>query len=291
MNCFDISSLEGELKYRLTNDMLFHIVMMESNKCLVSLLSSLLSVSVEEITDVTILNPIDYYTCVDAKNIILDIKLEMNHTSITDIEMQVSKENYWANRTLFYSGRLIADQNPGKNYEALKDVHHIGILDFIQKDNDAFYRSFRLMREDGTVYSDKFQIHTLNLRNINNALPADDRAGLVKWGRLFRARSWEEIRALADEDAVFREVGENMRKAAVTQDDLLRRREDAIRDYEFGLSRARSMGRAEGIVEGRTEGLAENVKALMDNLGLPFEKAAAALNISAEDIEKIKKML
>ena len=87
----------------------------------------------------------------------------------------------------------------------------------------------------------------------------------------------------ADEDDVFREAGENMRKAAVTQDDLLRRREDAIRDYEWGLSRARSMG--------RTEGRAEDVKALMDNLGLSFEKAVAALNISEDDAEKIKNTL
>ena len=52
-----------------------------------------------------------------------------------------------------------------------------------------------------------------------------------------------------------------MRKAMVTQEDLLRRREDAIRDYEWSMSRAKRMakeeGRAEGIAEGRAEGIAE----------------------------------
>ena len=295
MNCFDISGLKGELKYRLTNDMLFHIVMMESDRCLVSLLSSLLSLPLKEITDVEILNPIDYYMYVDAKNITLDIKLELNHTSIVDIEMQVSKEKYWDNRVMFYSGRLVADQNPGKHYENLKNVHHIGILDFEQEDNDAFYRTFRLMSNDGKVYYDKFQIHTLNLRNIANALPADVQDGLVKWGRLFSAGSWEEIQKLADEDDIFREAGENMRKAMVTQEDLLRRREDAIRDYEWSMSRAKRMakeeGRAEGIAEGKAEGRTEAVKALMDNLEFSFEKAIDALNISAEEAEQIKSLL
>ena len=251
MNCFDISGLKGELKYRLTNDMLFHIVMMESDRCLVSLLSSLLSLPLKEITDVEILNPIDYYMYVDAKNITLDIKLELNHTSIVDIEMQVSKEKYWDNRVMFYSGRLVADQNPGKHYE--------------------------------------------NLRNIANALPADVQDGLVKWGRLFSAGSWEEIQKLADEDDIFREAGENMRKAMVTQEDLLRRREDAIRDYEWSMSRAKRMakeeGRAEGIAEGKAEGRTEAVKALMDNLEFSFEKAIDALNISAEEAEQIKSLL
>ena len=151
------------------------------------------------------------------------------------------------------------------------------------------------MSNDGSVYFDKFQIHTLNLRNIANALPADVQDGLVNWGRLFSAGSWEEIQELADEDDVFREAGENMRKAMITQDDLLRRREDAIRDYEWSMNRAKRMakeeGRAEGKAEGKAEGRVEAVKALMDNLGFSYEKAIDTLNISAEEAEQVKKIL
>ena len=86
-----------------------------------------------------------------------------------------------------------------------------------------------------------------------------------------------------------------MRKAMVTQEDLLRRREDAIRDYEWSMSRAKRMakeeGRAEGIAEGKAEGRTEAVKALMDNLEFSFEKAIDALNISAEEAEQIKSLL
>ncbi len=80
MTAFDFEQAEGRLAYTLTNDVLFHIVMNRSKRCLKGFIASVLDIPFEEITDIEILNPIDYGSRIDAKEIILDIKAELNHT-------------------------------------------------------------------------------------------------------------------------------------------------------------------------------------------------------------------
>ena len=88
---------------------------------------------------------------------------------------------------------------------------------------------------------------------------------------------------LAKRNSIFREAGEIMGHAMTQEEDMLRRRQIAILDIETGMHEARS--------EGRTEGKAEAVKALMTNLGFSFEKAVAALNIAEADAAEIRKTI
>ena len=77
-----------------------------------------------------------------------------------------------------------------------------------------------------------------------------------------------------------------MGNAMTQEEDMLRRRQIAIRDYQTGMHEAKEEGREEGKVQGK----AEDVRALMSNLNISFEKAAAALNISADETEKIRQL-
>ena len=282
MVAFDFERAEGKLAYRLTNDVLFHIVMNRSERCLRGLLSAVLSIPQQEITDLKILNPIDYGSRIDAKEIILDIKAELNHTVYVNIEMQVRPLKIWRTRTLFYSARMLAEQDVGKEYDQLKAVRQIDILDFSEKDKSEYFDMYSVTNAKGDVYSDELQIYTLNLQNIDNATEQDVRRGLADWGKLFRAGTWEDIRELAEKDSVFREAGEIMGNAMTQEEDMLRRRQIAIRDYQTGMHEARG--------EGKVEGKAEAVCALMSNLNISFEKAAAALNISSDETEKIRQL-
>jgi len=56
-------------------------------------------------------------------------------------------------------------------------------------------------------YSTDFGINVLQLNHIENATEEDISNNLVYWAKLFMARTWEEFKALADNDEVIKEVG------------------------------------------------------------------------------------
>ncbi|MBQ6668724.1 MAG: hypothetical protein IJM72_01555, partial [Deltaproteobacteria bacterium] len=75
--------------------------------------------------------------------------------------------------------------------------------------------------------------------------------------------------------------------------------EGRMEGMETGLSKGRmegmetglSKGRMEGLAEGKLNALAENVRALMETLGLPKEKAMDVLKVSEEDRRKLSSIL
>ena len=60
---------------------------------------------------------------------------------------------------------------------------------------------------------------------------------------------------------------------------------------ETGLTRGRAEGRFEGRAEGRLGTLAENIRALMETLGLSKEKAMDMLKVSEEDRARLSSVL
>ena len=66
-------TLTGQLPYTLTNDFFFKAFLQKNETALRGLLSALLSLKLDEISSVTITNPIQEGETVDDKNIILDV--------------------------------------------------------------------------------------------------------------------------------------------------------------------------------------------------------------------------
>ena len=67
-------------------------------------LSSLLDMPKEEITDVQIRNPVDLRK-VKGKEVILDVKVEVNHEAFIDIELQMYYDRDWKKRSILYLSR------------------------------------------------------------------------------------------------------------------------------------------------------------------------------------------
>ena len=98
------------------------------------LLCAMLSMEPEAITEIVITNPIRDGEQVDDKNVILDIQVEVNHTQIIDLEMQVVNLGNWPERSLTYLCRMFDQLKSGEDYRNVKKTLHIGILDFTPKD-------------------------------------------------------------------------------------------------------------------------------------------------------------
>ena len=60
------------------------------------------------------------------------------------------------------------------------------------------------------VYSSKFAIHVLDLKQINNASSEDKHWGLDNWAKLFKAATWEDVKMIAANNKYLTEAANTM---------------------------------------------------------------------------------
>ena len=74
----------------------------------------------------------------------------LNNKEQIDIEIQVTSSEYWAERTLFYLGKMFVDQlKPGEDYQKLEKCIHVGILNFTLFDDEEYYSRFHFWSDQG----------------------------------------------------------------------------------------------------------------------------------------------
>ena len=60
------------------------------------------------------------------------------------------------------------------------------------------------------IYSDKFQVNVLELKQIELATEEDKKWNLDFWAKLFKARTWEELRMIAKDNEYFTEASNTL---------------------------------------------------------------------------------
>lgn len=279
--------LTGPIQYRLTNDYMFRAVMQMNKNVLKHLVAALLMISVEMIIDLEIQNPIVLGEHIDAKECILDIKILLNNNQYINIEMQVSKQKYWKERSLTYLCKTFDNLDSGQDYYDVVPALQISILDFdLFEKVEELCSKYYLMNvnpEYRNCYTDKFGILVLNLHQVNNekVIQKEGDSELYQWAKLFKAESWEEIRMLAEKNEAIDECVYTM--AQLSEDDKIIMQCEARKDriaIEKGLV---SRGRAEG----------ENLAILkiyhnMVNDNIPEEQARRLSGVTDEMLENEK---
>ena len=191
----------GPLDFKMSNDYLFRMLLQEDPDTLKAIIASFMHVSIDEIEQVTVINPIVPGESVDDKEIRLDINVIMNMKKPINIEMQAYNHTGWIERSVLYACRGFDSLTHGDKYADNMGFWQISFCDFcIFKEHPAFYRSFVLTSTDNEhiQYSDKLMLSNVDLTNIELADEEDIRYGLVDWARLFKAESWEELKMLAE---------------------------------------------------------------------------------------------
>ena len=236
---------------------------------------------VEEIDDVEIKNPIELGETIDDKTCILDIKLKLNNKTIINIELQVTKYEFWVERSLIYLCRIFKDLPKGEDYGKVQPTYHIGILDFwLPKMTKELYSEYRLMNiKNHEIYSSKFGINVLNLKAVGDDSVAKEPEELYEWAKLFKATTWEEIKMLAEKNEYIADTVVTLKQ--LTADEKIRMQCQAREDYEHDratlLRQGRAEGRAEGRIEGRAEGRAEEKEANICKLAASYMKQDSSL--------------
>ena len=224
---------KGIIEYNMTNNYMFRYILQKNEKVLKGLICSLLHLKPEQIQKVEIKNPINLSGDVSGKEFILDINVMLNDNTLINLEMQVANEYNWPERSLSYLCRSYDQLYSGQNYIDVLPVIHIGFLDFtLHPKEPEFYATYKILNvKNHLVYSDKFILSVVNLNQIELATKEDKAYNIDYWARIFKAKTWEELKMFAKDNEYLQEAAESLYVA--NADEIVRQqcraREDAER--------------------------------------------------------------
>ena len=230
----------GVIEYNMTNNYMFRFILQKNQKVLKGLICSLLHLRPEQIKSIKITNPINLAGDVTGKEFILDIQVLLNDDTLINLEMQVANEHNWPERSLSYLCRSFDQLYRGQKYEPSLPVIHIGFLDYtLFPDYPEFYSTYKLLNvKNFNPYSSKFVLSVVDLNKIELATEEDKFYRIDYWARIFKAKTWEELKMWAENDEYLEEAADSLYIA--NADEIVRQqcraREDAER-HERTLER------------------------------------------------------
>ena len=221
----------GALIVPMTNDYLFRALLQRNNLVLKGLICALLHMKEADISSVIITNPIRLGDTIDNKTFVLDINVILNQHHIINLEMQVVNLNNWQDRSLSYLARNFDHLKKGEDYKFTHPVIQIGLLDYtLFSEHPEFYSTYQFLNvKNHTLYSDKWRISVLVLSRIDLATEEDRQYQLDYWAALFKAKTWEELQMLAQDNHYFKEASETVYE--LTQEERIRQQCLAREDY------------------------------------------------------------
>ena len=137
------------------------------------------------------------------------------------------------------------------------------------------------------LYSDKFTLSVVSLKHIDLATEEDKAYGIDYWAALFKAKTWEDLRMLANNNEALQEAATNLYIA--NSDEIVRQqcraREDAKR-RERTLERItreqqKALAEKDRIIAERDNALAEKDSALAEKDNALAEKEQEILRLKA----------
>ncbi len=113
--------------------------------------------------------------------------------------MQVINYGNWKERSLRYLCRSFDSLTRGANYIDLAPAVHIGFIDFsLFEDVPEFYATYKMENvKNHRIYTDKMWLSVVELNSIELATEEDRLYGIDQWAKLFKAKTWEELKTMA----------------------------------------------------------------------------------------------
>ncbi len=273
----------GSIDYPFTNDYMFRAILQKDKQVLKALIAALLHLEKESIHDVVITNPIELGAAISDKDFILDIRVNLNKEQLIDLEMQMSNEYNWPERSISYAARSFDQLNSGEEYKEVLPVHSIGFLNFtLFEDQPEFFATYELRnKKTGHLYSSKFSIHVLDLTRIDLATTKDQNYEIDRWAKLFKAKTWEELRMIAKNNPDLLQASNDL--YTVNADEIIRQQARARADAEFWeRNKNAKIKRLEDTIIEQDNTIAENQRLLA-------EKDAELLRLQKE-LAKLKQL-
>ena len=220
-------------------------------------ISAVLGIRPEEIIQTTLLPTHLMKESQEEKLGILDVRVLLNGDIQINMEMQVAPFELWAERSLFYLGKMYIDQiKEGEDYDVLKKCIHIGILDFVMfQEDEEFYSRFHIWEDQRhRKYTDKLEVHILELPKLDRyRYPQTE---LLKWARFINAERKEDLEMIAKTDKFLGKAYEALTNLSADEKKRLEyeAREKAIRDHHHQMKSNWNAGHEQGLKQGIEQG-------------------------------------
>ena len=273
----------GSIDYPFTNDYMFRAILQKDKQVLKALIAALLHLKKESIHDVAITNPIELGAAISDKDFILDIRVNLNNEQLIDLEMQMSNEYNWSERSISYAARSFDQLNSGEEYKEVLPVHSIGFLNFtLFEDQPEFFATYELRnKKTGHLYSSKFSIHVLDLTRTDLATAEDQNYEIDRWAKLFKAKTWEELRMIAKNNPDLLQASNDL--YTVNADEIIRQQARARADAEFWERNKNAK------IKQLEDTIIEQDNTITENQRLLAEKDAELLRLQKE-LAKLKQL-
>ncbi|MEN7551051.1 Rpn family recombination-promoting nuclease/putative transposase [Rapidithrix thailandica] len=221
---------------------------------------------------------------------IFDLYCENERGEKFIVELQKTKQNFFKDRTVYYSTFPIREQakRADWNYE-LKAVYTIAILDFIfdedKDDPDKFRYDIKLKDiETNEVFYHKLTFIYLEMPKFNKTVDELE-THFDKW--LYVIRNLNRLDSIPDKlrERIFEKLFETAEIARFTPEQV-RSYEDSLkyyRDLKNSLDTAKEEGRLEGKQEGIVEGKLDIAKKLLTK-GYSIEEIIELTGLTKEQI-------
>lgn len=217
------------------------------------------------------------------------------------VELQKSKQNFFKDRTVYYSTFPIREQakRADWNFE-LKAVYTIAILDFVfdadKNEPEKFRYDVKLKDiETNKIFYDKLTFIYLEMPKFKKTIEQLE-TRFDKW--LYVISNLNKLDRIPESlrEQIFERVFETAEIAKFTYDQVLSY-EDSLkyyRDLKNSLDTAREEGEAEGIIKGKIEGKIEGklegkieVAQKMLAMEMPIETITQLTGLSKQEIERL----
>ncbi len=217
---------------------------------------------------------------------IFDIYCESESGEKFIVELQKAKQNYFKERTIYYSTFPIREQGEkGDWYYNLKAVYCIGILDFTfddysnESEKNEVVHTIKLKNQHGKTFYDKLTYIYLempNFRNKENELTTR----LDKW--LYFIKHLEDFQVIP---AIFKD---EVFSQAFEKAELANMKEEERNSYEYSLKIFRdNKATFDYAMDTSKEEGKKEVAAAMKADGESFEKIIRYTGLTIEQIEKL----
>ena len=272
----------------------------ELNKdLLISFLNALLH-DKPEITDLTYMNTEHLGEGIVDRKAVFDVYCRLADGSRIIVEMQKAEQQYFKDRSIYYSTYPIREQAPkGKWDYRLEDVYTVGILNFTFPDgeypSDSMIHEIKLKDvEDNHVFYDKLTFVYLEMPKFNKT--EDELETMFdKWMFALSnlARLLERPKAL--QERIFTRLFEQAEVARFTPQErneyVASKKEywDSYSVVTTSYNKGRAEGREEGRAEGREEERRRSVQEKLESArtlkanGVPLEVIVKSLHLTDDE--------
>ncbi|WP_300181290.1 Rpn family recombination-promoting nuclease/putative transposase [uncultured Aliivibrio sp.] len=270
----------------------------EANKTiLIDFLNTLLEGEESTIVDLTFISNEQLGKQIVDRRAVFDIYCENEKGEKFIVELQKSKQNFFKDRSVFYSSFPIQEQGQKGNWNfELKAIYTIAILDFVfdedKEDKEKYFYKVKLSDVDtNKVFYDKLTFIYLEMPKFTKAL-ADLTTHFERWMYVFKNLETLQDYPESLTEGVFKSF---FAEAELAQLPLEKQREyeNSLKYYrdlnnviDTAFDDGKELGKAEGIELGKAEGILEVARNLLDVLD--NHTIALKTGLSVEEIQKLR---